>query len=210
MLMPQSFRLPGLPAPRPRRRQRGASIAMLLVSAALVGCTHDVATFSHDYQSSGPAVVWEAEAEVVRVIDGDTIAVAPIPGTLAPTNDAGDEHHVRLLGIDTPEMNYRADDGPECGAQEATDHLEEILPQGQTVLLKWDAYADHADQYGRSLAYVRTDDTATGDVGGALIAGGYAVPYVPRGEPRPEMSDLYEAIAAAAATAGPLSECAAT
>lgn len=185
------------------------AFAALVGAAALTSCTPQVATFTMDAPTPGTALVWEVEAEIVRVIDGDTIAVAPIPGTLDPNNDAGDEHRVRLVGIDTPEMNYSSDEAPECGAQEATDHLDEILTEGQDVTLRWDAYADRTDRYGRSLAYVSTDDSPTGDVGGAQITGGYAIPYVPQGEPRPEMLDLYEAAYAEALEdqTGPISAC---
>ncbi|WP_157109141.1 thermonuclease family protein [Cryobacterium arcticum] len=40
-------------------------------------------------------------ATLIRVVDGDTITV--VPSELLPAiDDAGTEHAVRLLGIDTP------------------------------------------------------------------------------------------------------------
>lgn len=93
---------------------------------------------------------------VIRVTDGDTIVVAPVAGVLDPTNsdNDNDKHTVRLLGIDAAEMNFHKDADPKCDAQAATDSLTRLLPEGSTVTLSYDAHADHADKYGRSLAYV--------------------------------------------------------
>jgi len=70
-------------------------------------------------------------AEVVYVIDGDTIEI-----------DSGER--VRLLGIDTPEMD-------ECYYQEATEFVREQLA-GQSVRLVTDA--TDQDEYGRLLRQV--------------------------------------------------------
>lgn len=134
--------------------------------------------------------------EVTRVIDGDTIAVAPVEGELEASGDDADEHIVRLLGIDTPEMNYHSGEKPECGAREATEHLESLLSRGTAVVVSYDPEADRTDRYGRSLAYVDLADggDGTADVAHQQVAGGYAVAWIPSGEPEPErFSDLVTA-----------------
>ncbi len=81
-------------------------------------------------------------ATIVRVIDGDTIEVASLPG-IAPTE------RVRLNGIDTPE---RANPfGPE-----ATAYTKTLLPEGSSVILEFDVRL--RDNFGRYLAYVFLPD----------------------------------------------------
>lgn len=125
------------------------------------------------------------ETEIIRVIDGDTIVVRAVAGVLQPTNDAGTQHTVRLLGIDAAEMNYGKDADPECGAQEATDHLNKLLPEGTQVTISYDSHADRTDRYGRSLAYVLVSSSDE-DVNLVQTAGGYAEAWIPKGEPQPE------------------------
>jgi len=79
------------------------------------------------------------EAQVTRVIDGDTIAV-----TYQGTTES-----VRLIGIDTPETG-------ENFASEATAALRGLV-DGQTVDLEFDV--DRRDQYDRLLAYVWVGST---------------------------------------------------
>lgn len=132
------------------------------------------------------------ETRIVRVIDGDTIAVEP-SDSLPATNDAGDEHVVRLLGIDAPEMNHHKSADPECGAQEATDNLSELLPEGSVVILTYDPVSDRTDRYDRSLAYVINPGLE--DINENQVADGYAMPWYPSGEPEP--SHIPDYIAAA-------------
>lgn len=63
---------------------------------------------------AAPAAV---ETEGTRVIDGDTVAVAPVQGVLEPTGEDAEEHVVRILGIDAPEMSYSDAAVSECGAR---------------------------------------------------------------------------------------------
>jgi micrococcal nuclease len=141
------------------------------------------------------------ETTVVRVIDGDTVAVRPVTGALrADTEHAGaPEVTVRILGIDAPEMNYHKGLAPECGAQAATDHLGGILAQGLPVVLDFDPAADHTDRYGRTLAYVET--SAHVDAGLQQISDGYAMPWYPKSAREPERVPPYRAAAAAAVAA---------
>lgn len=137
----------------------------------------------------------------MRVVDGDTITVVPTDGLEATgTHDGTAEHTVRLLGIDAAEMNYHSGSDPDCGAQEATDHLDELLPEGTEVTITFDPRSDHTDYYGRSLAYVGTDEVT--DVGAAQVADGFAMPWYPEDEPEPERVATYRMAADTATDQG--------
>lgn len=139
---------------------------------------------------------------VTRVIDGDTLAVAATP-ELPATNESGDEHVIRLLGIDTPEMNAHSskkDAGlsPECGARAAADNLADML-LGFKVTVVYDNKSDRTDKYNRSLAYVGLLDPSEASSPGnqfndanlAQISLGYAEAWYPQGEPAPERYAYY-------------------
>ncbi|MFA6474758.1 MAG: thermonuclease family protein [Patescibacteria group bacterium] len=70
---------------------------------------------------------------VDRVIDGYTFVTT-------------DGEHVRLIGVDTPEINTQ-----DCYANKAKNYLDQIIG-GKAVTLKFDQ--DRRDQYDRLLAYV--------------------------------------------------------
>lgn len=80
-------------------------------------------------------------ATVARAVDGDTVELQePVDGY----------DRVRLIGVDTPEMN--GEDGPpEAGAEKATAFTAEAL-EGKEVALETDEEVE--DPYGRLLAYV--------------------------------------------------------
>lgn len=147
------------------------------------------------------------QTKLLRIIDGDTIAVAPVEGVLPGTNAAGDEHSVRMLGIDTPEMNFHDPADPECGAEEATEHLEELLPVDHDVILTFDEKADHTDRYDRSLAYVA--NLGLDDINLAMVADGYAEPWYPKSAPEPTRVPEYTKAAekAEADNLGSYAEC---
>jgi micrococcal nuclease len=109
---------------------------------------------------SGPAV--DGNAEVVRVVDGDTVEVA-IDGEPEPET-------VRLIGIDTPESVAR-DRPNECFGEEASARTADLLPEGTPVRLERDVEA--RDRYGRLLAYVRRARDGL-LVNHDLVAGGFA------------------------------------
>lgn len=128
-------------------------------------------------------------AQVVRVIDGDTIVV---------TID-GREEVIRYIGIDTPE---RYDGGsPACFSQEATARNVELV-NGATVTLRPDQ--EDRDKYGRLLRYVYLDETFINE---QLILEGYATTL--RIEPNTtQASSLYQAeLEARSQSKGLWSEC---
>ena len=118
------------------------------------------------------------EAQVVRIIDGDTIEVAV----------AGAIERVRLIGIDTPERG-------EAGFYGATEYTSSLV-NGKTVNL-WQDVSDR-DRYNRLLAYVTVGQTF---VNLNLVREGYAVPY--RYPPDTSCSNLFDAVFHPTATPRP-------
>jgi len=109
-----------------------------------------------------PVPAGAQEAVVVRVVDGDTIRLrgrgtGPVPG---------EETRVRVLLVDTPEVN----DGVECFGPEASARAEQLLPRGAVVRVEADR--DPQDRFGRLLLHVWTADGV--NVGESLVADGYA------------------------------------
>lgn len=109
-------------------------------------------------------------AQLIRVVDGDTIAV----------EISGKEQTVRLIGIDTPETK-RPGVPVECGGPQATASLERLLADSKRVRLVADPGQDRRDRYGRLLRYVETGGL---DVGKEQIKRGWAAPYTYDSPPR--------------------------
>lgn len=102
----------------------------------------------------------DANATMVRVVDGDTIDV-DIDGT---------RERVRLIGIDTPETKKEGTP-VQCFGPEATAYTTSLLPEGTPLALERDVEA--RDRYGRLLAYVyRADDGLFVNL--SIAAEGYA------------------------------------
>jgi micrococcal nuclease len=105
-----------------------------------------------------PASQPRTSALVVEVIDGDTIRV-DLQGVETP---------VRLIGIDTPEI-----DGPftdeECFGAEASRFTSAAL-DGRSVELEYDV--ERTDRYDRVLAYVWLDGVLFNQ---RILRRGYAV-----------------------------------
>jgi micrococcal nuclease len=108
--------------------------------------------------SSTPARGSTLHAQVLRVVDGDTIQVRL---------DGGGVERVRYIGIDTPE-SVKPDTPVQCYAKKAS-HYNASLVDGRAVTLRLDA--EQRDRYGRLLAYVYT---ARAFVNRVLVARGYA------------------------------------
>lgn len=103
-------------------------------------------------------------AELVRVVDGDTIVV----------ETRGKERTVRLIGIDTPETK-RPRVAVQCGGPEATASLERMLEEADRVRLLADASQDRVDRFGRLLRHVHYEGA---DLGKAQLRRGWAELYV--------------------------------
>lgn len=97
--------------------------------------------------TAATADVVNATAEVLRVVDGDTIDIR---------DDIRGRLRVRVLGIDTPETKKPGYDVG-CWGPEATEFARSTL-LGQRVALQPDPTQDRTDRYGRTLGYlVRAD-----------------------------------------------------
>lgn len=146
--------------------------------AVLTGCAPVAAD-----QAAAPDV---ETAEVIAVVDGDTIDIATDAGTA----------RVRLIGIDTPEIGREGDPG-ECYAEEARDFLDGLV-YGHTVELRSDPSQADADRYGRLLRHVLIDGQSAAVL--ALEAGaGYEYTYEVSYAGQTEHRDAEQAAAGQAA-----------
>lgn len=146
------------PSPIPnllRRRLRYRRILLVLLALLLVSIY--VARPSGD----DVAIYDRQEFIVTRVIDGDTIDVAPHPGA-APTR-------VRLLGVDAPEL--RGDDGSPEHWADAARRYAAGRSHNRSVMLKLETTRTR-DKYRRLLAYVHLSDGET--LNFALVREGHA------------------------------------
>ena len=91
-----------------------------------------------------------SQADVIRVIDGDTVVIS------------GDER-VRLIGIDTPENG-------QCGFDEAMQAHEKLLISGSATF--YSGTTSDKDKYDRLLRYIEVEGI---DVGLNLISNGFAI-----------------------------------
>lgn len=106
------------------------------------------------------------QATLVKVVDGDTIAVSI----------KGKNETIRIIGIDTPEV---ADPRKtvECFGKEASRHAKLYFEDTDKKLwLESDPTQGDRDKYQRLLRYVFTDDGSV-DYGKVTIALGYANEY---------------------------------
>lgn len=105
-------------------------------------------------------------AEVLKVIDGDTIAVSI----------NGQKQTIRIIGINTPEtVDPRKT--VECFGAEASNKAKEYFKDMEyKVWLREDSTQGDKDKYKRLLRYVFTDDGSQ-DYGLQMIRDGYAYEY---------------------------------
>lgn len=130
-----------------------------------------------DLAEPTPEIAGE-RAEVVRVIDGDTIVVAL----------DGFEYHVRYVGIDTPERG-------EPFYQAATDANEQLVGGGTVILVR---DISDTDRYDRLLRYIYLPDGTF--VNGELVRMGLAQAKMYR--PDVAFNDLLESLESEARAAG--------
>lgn len=113
------------------------------------------------------------EAQVTRVVDGDTIVVRisdRVDGPGAGQGPLDEEARVRLIGIDTPE-SVDPHSPVECFGKEASAAAKSLL-EGEQVRLVRDV--EEADRYDRLLRYVYIQDEMAN---ARLVANGYAFAY---------------------------------
>lgn len=151
-------------------------LAAALLAALLAGCTLELGSPvaptptplapvparlpADDYP---PLPAGLPRAEVLRVVDGDTIAVRL----------DGREERVRFIGINTPEsVDPRRP--VECFGLEASANARAML-DGQAVLLEEDSSQDSRDSNGRLLRYVWLEDGRMANL--EQVAQGFAAEY---------------------------------
>ena len=173
---------PGRPSNRRWRRslERGAACSSVatvrrLIGAAVLalatGCAHPPILLDRQ----APATFAQEpggyeEADVVRVVDGDTViarVTGRVEGPGAGDAVAGAEYSVRFLGIDTPE-SVKPDSPVECFGKEASAATAALLDGAHVRLVK---DVEETDQYDRLLRYVYVGDEMAN---GRLVVNGYA------------------------------------
>lgn len=97
-------------------------------------------------------------ANVRQVIDGDTIILE-------------NNQHVRLIGVDTPEIKSEYNPREEYYARQAKRFVTQVI-EGRKVFLEGDDAQAPLDKYGRRLAYVYLEDQTL--LNRELIRQGYA------------------------------------
>ena len=137
--------------------------AFVLLAAVLLlllrGCgDSDPQRESGDRGGGGDRPAGErATAEVLRVVDGDTIEVLL----------DGEEEDVRYIGVDTPE-SVAPGSRSSATARRASEANADLV-EGEDVVLVFDA--ELRDRYGRLLAYVYVGEVL---VNAELLKGGFA------------------------------------
>lgn len=110
-------------------------------------------------------------AEVVRVVDGDTLVVSA----------GGQEQRVRMIGIDCPESVAPQEERNTPEGARASEFTKGLVGPGDAVWLERDV--SDVDQYGRLLRYVWLEQPTDPDdvdevgdkmLGGILVREGYA------------------------------------
>lgn len=122
---------------------RSAPRALLLsVSLLLCACPDPI------YPAGEAPCSEQVQVDVLGAHDGDTIEVRYAGG-----DRQGSEDDVRLIGIDTSEVDHNGDDH-DCYALPAWQEILDLL-EGQQAWLTYDE--ECTDQHGRGLAYVFAD-----------------------------------------------------
>jgi len=127
----------------------------------------------------------DEQATVVRVIDGDTVEVF-LPHGL---------DKVRLIGVDTPELNRNKRKPVEYFAKEATEFTRRTV-LGKPVRLAGEAGQPDRDRYNRLLRYVFLENGTC--LNADIIRQGYGHAYVKYPFARMEEFRVYEREARAA------------
>ena len=115
--------------------------ASLFVHAIFAVAFAAPATSSHR-DAACNTTTYDETARIKHIIDGDTVILT-------------DNRHIRLIGINAPEIGH---DGElsQPGADQAKNYLTEILHDHPDIRLHYDV--QRYDRYGRTLAHLFLDD----------------------------------------------------
>lgn len=108
--------------------------------------------------------------KVNKIVDGDTIDVDIDLGF-----DISFSSRVRLAGIDTPESRT-TDKAEKVLGLEVKEKLKHDIEKAKSIVIKTEKM-DSSEKYGRILGWLYLDGAEL-SVNEALIAGGYAWPYM--------------------------------
>lgn len=101
---------------------------------------------------------------VLRVVDGNTLVVAPVEGVLKAA-EGSDGAVIDLQGTTVPE-------GEACGAHESQKLLSSLAPEGSPVTIAFDGGTPAVSDQGAYLAHVSTPDID--DLGLSQVSQGMA------------------------------------
>ena len=138
-------------------RGLGAVVLLAVLIAVLLFGDEAAQEDSPPGTGDSPAPESVVSAEVLRVVDGDTIEV----------DLDGREEDVRLIGVDTPET-VKPGEPVQCFGPQASEFAKSVLEE-ETVRLEFDR--ELRDVYDRLLAYVFVGDRF---VNAELVEGGFA------------------------------------
>ncbi|MCK6552485.1 thermonuclease family protein [Myxococcota bacterium] len=142
--------------------------AVLFTAGTVLACggERDEADAGFIYRDAGTNVVPDAGSMPVtrilvdRVYDGDTVHLRASSSLTAPDGQPMNDQHVRLLGVDAPEIAHpeaNPPTGAQCWGPEAAAAAQALLV-GEVVTLEYDEGSDLRDRFGRLLAYVKLGD----------------------------------------------------
>ncbi|MBV1914611.1 MAG: thermonuclease family protein [Pseudomonadales bacterium] len=128
------------------RWNRDVSTAVFLcltfVALCLLANAAIASSGQSEFEPLCPAQQSLKSVQVERVIDGDTVVL-------------GDGRHLRIIGVNTPEMNWRkynSDGVPQPYAREATHFLESWVGSASQTYISLGN--EKTDRYGRALAHL--------------------------------------------------------
>jgi len=172
-----------------RAMQKKNKIRASVFVAALVVAIAVSAVMASGLLSSNADSQEFQPAQVVRVVDGDTLIV----------RTSGGEDRLRLIGIDAPESVHADESRNTEEGVAASNFVKSIVQPGQTVYLQKDI--TNRDQYDRLLRYVWLEvpddpwdinEVRTKMLNGILVDKGHAKPK--RYEPDTAYNDIFDAI----------------
>lgn len=138
-----------------RRRLIGGSALAALVALSLLDHAG-----AFGYRAGDRSRYHGTEAQVIRVVDGDTLDVDIQDGNRPTTR-------VRLRGVDCPEIAHGPGEEDAHFGREAFDFVRNSAA-GRRVQLYLDPHRANRDRYGRLLAYVHFLDAASASPGEML------------------------------------------
>jgi micrococcal nuclease len=148
-------------------KKTGSSFVTLLILTAIVIVAMSFFNNKNNTTTQNNSILSQSASgttyEVLKIVDGDTIKI----------NYQGKIETIRLIGIDTPELKDNRDQ-VECYANEASQHLTDIL-KNQSIILEADSTQGETDRYGRLLAYIFLKDGT--NINQKMLADGFAYEF---------------------------------